>query len=55
MRVYEVRRDTGGTKPAGNSVFFYISGNDDYKLGIGDCVCKENISAIKSVAFVSKN
>lgn len=55
MRVQEVRRDKGGTEPAGNSVFFYVNGNNDHKLWTGDFVRKEIMSAFKSEAFVSES
>jgi hypothetical protein len=31
--VQEVRRDRGGTEPAGDHIFFYGKGNENYELG----------------------
>jgi hypothetical protein len=43
----------GGTKPAGESTFFYGSGNENRELGTEYFVCKRIISALKRVEFVS--
>jgi hypothetical protein len=33
--VQEVRRDGGGTEPAGEYIFFYGKGNENHELGTG--------------------
>jgi exonuclease III len=51
--VQEVRRDKGGTEPAGDYALFYGNGNADHHLGTGFLVHKRIISAVKRVEFVS--
>jgi hypothetical protein len=43
----EVRRERGGTEPAGEYIFFYGKGNENHELGTGFFVHKGNISAVK--------
>jgi hypothetical protein len=43
----------GGTKPAGEHIFFYGKGNENRELGTGFFVHKRIISAVKKVEFVS--
>jgi hypothetical protein len=49
----QVRRNRGGTEPAGQSTFFYGKGNENHELGIGVSVRKRIMSAVKRVEFVS--
>jgi hypothetical protein len=51
--VQEVRWDGGGTEAAGEYAFFYGKGNENHELGTGFFLHKRNISAVKSVEFVS--
>jgi hypothetical protein len=51
MGVPEVRRDTGGTKPAGKYTFFYGKGNDNHELGTGYFGHKRIMSAIKRIEY----
>jgi hypothetical protein len=51
--VQEVRRDGGGTEPAGQYTFFYGKVNQNHELGTGFLVHKRIISAVKKVEFVS--
>jgi hypothetical protein len=51
--VQEARWEGGGTKPAGEYIFFYGKGNESHELGTGFFVHKRIISAAKRVEFVS--
>jgi hypothetical protein len=51
--VQDVRWDGGGTEPVGEYTFFYGKGNENYELGTDLLVHKRNISAVKTVEFVS--
>jgi hypothetical protein len=51
--VQEVRRNRGGTKPAGEYTFFYGKGKENREIGTGFFVHKRIISAVKRAEFVS--
>jgi hypothetical protein len=52
--IQEVRWDRGGTKPAGEYIFFYGNRNEDLKLGTGSFFVHNRImSALSRVEFVS--
>jgi exonuclease III len=54
MGVQEVRWEGGGTEPAGEYTFFYVTGNQNRELGaVLFLVPKRIISAVKRVEFVS--
>ena len=52
MSVQEVRWDKGGTVRAGDYIFFYGKGNENYPLGTGFFVHQIIASAVKRVEFV---
>jgi hypothetical protein len=51
--IQEVRRERGGTEPAGEYTFFYGKGNENHALNAGSFLRKGIISAYKTVEFVS--
>jgi hypothetical protein len=51
--VQEVRREGGGTRPAGEYTFFYEKRKENHELGTGFFVQKRIIPVIKSVESVS--
>jgi hypothetical protein len=53
LGVREVRWQGGGTKSAGEYIFFYGKGSENHELGTGFFVHKQSISAFKRVEFVS--
>jgi hypothetical protein len=53
VAVWEVRWDTGATKPAGEYTFFFGKGNEDHESATGFFVHKTIISAVKRLKFVS--
>jgi hypothetical protein len=53
MGVQDVRREGGGTEPAGENTFFYGNWNDNYELRASFLVHKRIISAITRINFVS--
>jgi hypothetical protein len=48
-----IRREGGGTEPAGEYTFFYGKGNENHELGTGSIVHKRIITAVKKAEFVS--
>jgi endonuclease/exonuclease/phosphatase family metal-dependent hydrolase len=53
MGVQEVRRDGGGSEPAGEYTFFHGRGNENHELCTVFFLHKRIISAVKKVEFVS--
>jgi hypothetical protein len=51
--VQEVRWKRGGTKPAGECIFFYGKRNTNHELDTGLFIHKRIISAVKTVGSVS--
>jgi len=51
--VQTVKWDTAGPVRAGDFIFFYGKGNEDYQLGTGCFVHHRIVSAVKRVEFVS--
>jgi hypothetical protein len=49
LGVQEVRREGGGTEPAGEYTFLYGKGNDNHELCTALFVHKRIISAVKRV------
>jgi hypothetical protein len=49
----QVRWEGGGTEPAGKYTYIYGKGNENHELGIGLCVHKRILSAVRRVEFVS--
>jgi hypothetical protein len=47
--VDEILSDRGGTKPAGEYIFFYGKGNENHELGTAFFLHKKIISAVKNV------
>ena len=52
MGVQEVRWDKGDTVRAGNCIFLYGKGNENYKLGIRIFLHHRIVSAVKTVEIV---
>jgi len=50
--VQEVRWDKGGTVRAGDYIFFYGKGNENYQLGTGFFVHHRIVSAVKKIELV---
>jgi hypothetical protein len=47
VEIQEVRSDGGGTERAGEYIFFYGKGNENYELGTGFLVHKESYQQLR--------